>query len=222
NKNQWRVLLFPFVRVNAQYLRSNLEVVRLLFQLTQKGKAAGVKCRKMQLGEFDRSGRRRADDSGTGEFTLEADQVIAGISQTSNAGEILAGIDIELSSVNYVKSNPLTGQTSVEWIFAGGDVVTGPWSVIEAVAAGEKAAAGIDKLLTGEDHAFWREEKTLDTYFDPDADPVPYPREKQPLISVERRKNNFDEVEQSWSEAVAVRQAKRCLRCDYGKKPSHV
>jgi NADH-quinone oxidoreductase subunit F len=55
------------------------------------------------------------------------------------------------------------------------------------------------------------------TSFDPDADPVPYPREKVQSIPVERRKYNFDEVEQPWIESVAIRQSKRCLRCDYGK-----
>ena len=55
-------------------------------------------------------------------------------------------------------------------------------------------------------------------FFNPDADPWDYKREKLPTISIERRRNNFDEVEMSWGEAVAVRQASRCLRCDYGKR----
>ncbi|HRZ40792.1 MAG TPA: hypothetical protein P5246_07270, partial [Candidatus Omnitrophota bacterium] len=70
---------------------------------------------------------------------------------------------------------------------------------------------------SGEEHAFWRKTKEVKTEFDPDADPVPYPREPLPLVDVSRRKHNFDEVEHSWNEAVARRQAKRCLRCDYGK-----
>ena len=58
----------------------------------------------------------------------------------------------------------------------------------------------------------------MDTFFDPDADPVAYPREKMPLIAVERRRRTVDEVELPWDETTAVRQARRCLRCDYGKK----
>jgi NADH-quinone oxidoreductase subunit F len=112
----------------------------------------------------------------------------------------------------------VTGQTSVPWIFAGGDAVSGPSSVVEAVAAGERAAAGIDEFLTNENHAFWRKDKIIDTYFNPNADPTPHAREKPITISVERRKNNFDEVELCWPEPVAVRQATRCLRCDYGKR----
>ena len=185
--------------------------------LNKDGKVTGVLCRKMKLGEFDQSGRRRPNASQEEDFILEADQVIAAIGQASEAGKFLKDSEIKLNNKNCIVAKPLTGQTSLDWVFAGGDIVTGPWSVIEAVAAGERAAVAMDEFLTGETHAFWREEKELDTYFDPEADPVPYPREKQPLISAERRRNNFDEVEMSWSEAVAVRQAKRCLRCDYGK-----
>ena len=72
--------------------------------------------------------------------------------------------------------------------------------------------------LTGQNHAFWREAHEVDTSFDPDAEPSDAPREKLNLIPVERRRNNFDEVEQPWRETVAVRQAGRCLRCDYGKR----
>ena len=76
---------------------------------------------------------------------------------------------------------------------------------------------GIDESLTGRRHAFWRAERPNDTPFDPDADPAPQTREPLPLIGADRRRNNFDEVEQPWMESVAVRQAQRCLRCDYGK-----
>jgi NADH-quinone oxidoreductase subunit F len=86
------------------------------------------------------------------------------------------------------------------------------------VAAGERAAVGIDLYLTGENHAFWRDDHEVDTSFDPDAEPSDAPREKLNLLAVERRRNNFDEVEQPWCESVAIRQAGRCLRCDYGKR----
>ena len=184
---------------------------------TKDGKVTGIVCHKMKLGEFDRSGRRRPDESDESDFVIKADQIIAAISQACETDKFLGDTDVELNDKNCIVAKPLTGQTNVEWVFAGGDAVTGPWSVIEAVAAGERAAVGMDEFLTGEKHAFWREEKELDTCFDPEADPVPYPREKQPLISIAKRCSSFDEVEQSWSEAVAVRQAKRCLRCDYGK-----
>ncbi len=185
--------------------------------LSKNGKVTGIKCNKMKLGDFDKSGRRRPDDSGKDSFTIKADQIIAAIGQASEADKFLDDSEVELNPRNCVVANALSGQSSIDWVFASGDAVTGPWSVIEAVAAGERAAVGMDEFLSGEKHAFWREEKELDTYFDPEADPVSHPRENQPLIAADRRCCNFAEVEMSWSEAVAVRQAKRCLRCDYGK-----
>jgi NADH-quinone oxidoreductase subunit F len=89
--------------------------------------------------------------------------------------------------------------------------------VVTAIGEGERAAVGIDVLFAGKDHAFWRDAQPVKTAFDPDADPVPYPREKPPLTPVERRRSNFDEVELPWTEGVALRQSARCLRCDYGK-----
>ena len=76
---------------------------------------------------------------------------------------------------------------------------------------------GIDTMLTGENNAVWRDDKIVDTYFNPDDDPVDYKRAKINMMPVIKRKNNFHEVESSWTESVAVAEAKRCLRCDYGK-----
>ena len=54
--------------------------------------------------------------------------------------------------------------------------------------------------------------------FDTSADPVKYARAKMGLLPVERRRSNFNEVEQPWTENIAVCEAKRCLRCDYREK----
>ena len=184
-----------------------------------KGKVSAVKCMSMKLGDYDRSGRRSPTANEADQFMLEADQVIGAIGQTLQAGELfeLKDAEVKMTQNKFIYANSVTGQTSVPGIFAGGDAALGPWSVVAAIGAGERAAVGIDQYLTGEDHAFWREEKVPDTDFDPDVDPAPYPREAVRSIPVEKRKHNFDEVELSWNENVAQRQAKRCLRCDYGK-----
>ncbi|MFP4617478.1 MAG: NADH-quinone oxidoreductase subunit NuoF [Spirochaetaceae bacterium] len=184
----------------------------------REGKVSGLSCACMKLGEFDRSGRRRPKpDEEENSFTVETDQIIVAIGQKLDSDSISGELDIHIGPHRFINTDPLNGQTSVEWIFAGGDAADGPVSVVSAIGAGEKAAAGIDEYLTGENHAFWREEKIVDTAFDPDADPVPYPREKLPVIEPDRRKNNFDEVERTWPEGMAIRQCDRCLRCDYGK-----
>jgi NADH-quinone oxidoreductase subunit F len=183
--------------------------------IVENGKVTGIRCKPMQLGTFDRSGRRRPVADDQEEFVIPCDQVIAAIGQRVDLPSMTGDITLSTKRNGYLETDVTTKRTSEEWIFAGGDVATGPSSVIEAVAEGEKAAVGIDMFLTGENNAFWRAEKKVDTFFDPDAEPMMVDRERQPLIPVERRRCNFDEVEQPWDEATAIRQAKRCLRCDY-------
>jgi len=183
----------------------------------KNGQVTALRCRRMKLGEYDGSGRRRPEGSDE-EIVLDADQVILAVGQTLDVKRMLGGVEAETIGGNRLKVNPLNGQTSVPWLFAGGDAATGPASVVDAVAGGEQAAVGIDALLTGESHAFWRREAVNDTGFDPDANPRKDQRAHLALLSSERRKSNFDEVEQSWSETEAVRQARRCLRCDYRAK----
>ena len=67
---------------------------------------------------------------------------------------------------------------------------------------------------------FWREEFDVDSDFDPDAEPSDAPRARMKLIPSERRVHNFNEVEMAFTESVAVREARRCLRCDYCAEPA--
>ena len=183
--------------------------------IIENDEITGVRCNPMRLADFDKSGRRRPVHEDK-EFIIPAKQVIMAIGQDFDTTLIKCGTELNMYKENHIIIDPVTGQTSQPWVFAGGDAATsGDKTVIEAIAAGERAAVGIDKFLTGETHAFWREDKKPDTFFDPDAEPVEFPRRQLPLIEVDRRTYNFDEVEQSWTESEAVRQAQRCLRCDY-------
>lgn len=186
--------------------------------IIENGKIEGVRCNKMKLGPFDHSGRRKAVSLGD-TFVVPCTQVVLAIGQ--DIADLGKFNDVGLSTDKWgmIVTDPITGQTTVPYIFSGGDASNLNFSrtVIEAVAAGERAAVGIDEFLTGKNNAFWREERKVDTYFDTNADPVPYPRNKMEVLPIERRKYNFAEVEQPWTEAEAIRQAKRCLRCDYGK-----
>lgn len=184
--------------------------------IANDGKVAGVICQTMKPGKFDKTGRRRPEKDGK-TFTVEADQVIFACGQTLDSSELFTHDELQPVSGYRIMADSITGQTSIPWLFSGGDAALGPTSVIHAVAGGERAAAGIDEYLTGENHAFWRVQQIVDTAFDINADPSADPRVNMPTLPIERRKNNFDEIEQSWLEAEAIRQAKRCLRCDYGK-----
>ncbi len=181
------------------------------------GNVTGVRCREMVLGDYDRSGRRRPVAGRNPDFVVEADTVIAAIGQKLDAPAILDGTPVELNRWGYLAADPNTGQTSVDWVFTGGDAATGPSSVVEAIGAGEKAAAAIDQFLTGANHAVWRRDIEPPTFFDPDADPKPVDRHQVEELAVGARVTNFDEVELSWAAEVALAEARRCLRCDYGK-----
>jgi NADH-quinone oxidoreductase subunit F len=177
------------------------------------GALAGATFRRMALGEFDKSGRRRPVNTGD-EFALEADLLIAAIGQALDPSALFDGVTVKLSERDYLAVDPTTGQTSVEWIFAGGDAAVGPSSVIEAVAAGEKAAVGINRLLTGQTAAPWREDRLADTAFDPDADPVMTARAAMKLLPAAKRAG-FAEVECTWASTTALGESRRCLRCDW-------
>jgi NADH-quinone oxidoreductase subunit F len=183
--------------------------------LLEDGAVKAVRCVRMKLGSFDSSGRRSPVETDD-EVIFQTDQIIIATGQTLDTVEVLGDTPVKLSGKAQLACDPRTGQTSVGWIFAGGDAASGPSSVIEAVAGGERAAVGIDEYLTGEKHDFWRKEKYNDTFFDPEADPAKYPRTHMVMLAAERRKHSFEEVEQVWPEGEAIRQARRCLRCDYG------
>ncbi|HOC69894.1 MAG TPA: NADH-ubiquinone oxidoreductase-F iron-sulfur binding region domain-containing protein [Candidatus Hydrogenedentes bacterium] len=184
--------------------------------VSKSGKVAGVRCNHMWLGDFDSSGRRRPQVREDGDSFVEpADQVIAAVGQSLDTKSVLGDLPVKTKLNGFVASDALYGRTSLDWLFAGGDTADGPSSVAEAIGAGERAAVGIDLYLTGEEHAFWRETFDVDTEFDPDADPSDTPRAEMKLLPEERRVHNFNEVEMAYTESVAVREARRCLRCDF-------
>ncbi|OGS33463.1 MAG: hydrogenase [Elusimicrobia bacterium RIFOXYB2_FULL_49_7] len=195
--------------VRFEFLVAPKEVV------AQGTKIIGVRCARMVLSEFDKSGRKRPKEQAGSEFIREADQVIACIGQALDVAEAFKGVELKLNRSGFVEIDPVTGRTSETWIFSGGDSVTGPASVIEAIGAGERAAAGMDKWLTGESHVFWDQEKRVDTLFNPDADPIMTQRAESRLVPVSKRKGSFQEVEMVFATATALQEAKRCLRCDY-------
>ena len=111
--------------------------------------------------------------------------------------------------------DPVTLETNIEGVFAGGDAVTGPWIVIEAMGAGRKAALSIDRYLSGEDMRIDREgEGTQESEIEVDIEGVkPQKRTKVSTSSLDERKDNFKEVVLGFGEEEATAEAKRCLAC---------
>jgi len=100
----------------------------------------------MELGEPDESGRRRPIPIKDSEFTIPLDTMILAIGEAPDTSFLPKGI--EVTSQNTITVDPITLQTSLPGIFAGGDVVSGPATVMEAIVAGRRAASSIDEYLT--------------------------------------------------------------------------
>jgi formate dehydrogenase beta subunit len=105
--------------------------------------------------------------------------------------------------------------TNIEGVYAGGDVVTGPASVIEAIAAGRKAASSIDKYLGGDgiiDEELIPKEKPS-PWLGRDDDFAHWARVAVPSLPVEQRLNGFEEVELGFDKEAAIAESRRCLQC---------
>lgn len=111
----------------------------------------GMECLEMELGEPDESGRRRPVPIAGTEFEMEVDLVVMAIGTRANPLLPSSIPELKLNKWGYIDADPETGQTSIPNIFAGGDIVTGSATVIEAMGAGKNSARAIHKLLTGEE-----------------------------------------------------------------------
>jgi len=182
--------------------------------ISQNGGIKGLECLRMCLGEFDRSGRRRPEPVEDSRFRLDVDMVISAIGQTPDTTSLLSSLELNRDGTIKVDKD---GRTSVPYIFAGGDAVTGPATVIWAIAAGERAAVAIDQYLSKDDNRVypWRETRPPDTPFDPEAEPAPYGRLETTKLASDERRCSFAEVEAVCIREAAVQEALRCLRCDY-------
>jgi glutamate synthase (NADPH/NADH) small chain len=111
------------------------------------GKLSGVECVRMELGEPDASGRRRPVRVEGSEFFIGADTVIEAIGQGANRVLLSSFPELKLNRWGYIEAEPETGTTSVQGVYAGGDIVTGAATVILAMGAGKEAAAAIDRYI---------------------------------------------------------------------------
>jgi len=187
--------------------------------LTKKGRVTGLECVKMKLGEMDESSRRKPLPIETSEFTIDIDTLIVAIGEQPDISFLtgIKGIErVEKRNTISVDSERFT--TGVEGVFAGGDVVTGPNTVIEAMSSGKIVAELIDKYLQGKPVS--REYKVTrpSMYVEPielkEEEVAEAKRPKMKCAPMKIRNDTFGEVEIGLSEEAAIKEAKRCLRCD--------
>jgi heterodisulfide reductase subunit A len=181
----------------------------------EAGKVKQIKCIRMRLGEPDASGRGRPIPIAGSEFLMDVAMVIPAIGQSPDVAVLGRDVNLELSRNGTVKADPVTLMTSIEGIFAGGDVVSGPASAVEALAAGRKAAISIERYLKGED-LYQRREGEGPREVDLDVDTskvVKKQRAKMPTIPLPERQGNFEEVDLGFTLEQAQEEAGRCLNC---------
>jgi len=193
-------------------LEEGIEIIYLAApsKVTREGDVLKLECIRMELGEPDASGRRRPVPVKGSEFVIGLDTLIAAIGQRARVPE---GFKIEQGKGDVVKADG-NMRTSREGVFAGGDCVSGPATVIEAIAAGRKAAEAIDRYLGGNGdiaESLVAPEEAL-SFAEEDL-----PAEKLAVFShlpPQERVKNFNEVELDVDWYVAMYEAARCLQCN--------
>ncbi len=171
-----------------------------------------MECIRMELGEPDASGRMRPMPIKGSEFTMGFNTIIVAIGQRP---DIPPEFGLRTGKGNIIEVVPDTLMTNREGIFAGGDVVTGPSVVIEAIAAGRRAAESIDKYLGGNGII---DEVLVDTqeinpYLGRDENFAYICRAQMPNLPVGQRLEGFSEIELGFDREAAIEEAKRCLKC---------
>jgi NADH-quinone oxidoreductase subunit F len=189
--------------------------------LSEGGRLSGIECIKNELGEVDASGRRRPVPIPGTQHKIPLDTLIVAISEGSDTDCVsVAGANrIEVDEKKgTVRVDPETLCTNRPGVFAGGDVVTGPNTVVEAIAAGKKAAVIIERYLLHEPLRQPAQPRLPRHYIPPPQtngqDGQSRKRVEMPRVSMQSRQRSFAEVEMALSVDEARYEARRCLRCD--------
>ncbi len=212
--------------------------------VSENWKVKGLECIRMQLGDADESGRRRPIPIVGSEFFAPADTVIPSIGQAPDVSFLPSDMKLEFARWGALKVDSNTLATNIPWIFAGGDFVTGPTTVIQAIGAGRRGAIAIDKYLRKDASRVDIPDERLEVVYRitttprvtlqtvvevrdecgetlrkgqmaEDEDAVAMiPRCPVATVPPEERVTGFEEIEIGYTEEEAREEARRCLRCD--------
>jgi len=179
--------------------------------LGKGGRVTGIEYTRMALGEPDKSGKRRWTPINGSEFTSEVDTVILAVGQAQNSPFLPK--EIELEEKGAIKVNPITLETSITGVFAGGEAQSGPATAIGSIALGKRAAISIDRFLRGEDMEVGREIKEK-LVGDVSTEGIQKKaRQVMPILPTEKRKKSFDELVTGFTQEMALEESERCLKC---------
>ena len=193
-----------------------LQVLTMPKRILSSKNKLKVECVRMELGEPDKSGRRRPVEISGSEHIIEVDSLILGIGQKPDLSFLRDEGKIRLSRLGLLKVDEKTGVTSWEGVFAGGDVVRGPVNIIEAIADGQRVAKAIDAYIKGKDFEPQQQEQLVVKISAEELKSRKekiIPEQKMPMISLGKRASTFDEVNLGYSEEMARKEAQRCFNC---------
>jgi len=187
-------------------------------RVRREAEVLSAECIRMKLGDPDESGRRRPVPIPNSNYTIKAHYIITAIGQRPEQ-ECIAGMDL-LTATDLILADRETGATSIDYIFAAGDCVTGAATAVEAIAGGRRAAESIDlflrsgkkpAVLTGDFNISKGKladipEKVFSIY-------EKSPRVTLPALEPVQRVQGFKEIEAGITEEQARREAIRCLEC---------
>lgn len=183
-------------------------------RLVGNGRVQRMVCTEMALGEPDQSGRRRPSPVEGSEFEVEVDSVVSAIGQMLDTK---GAEDVSCSRGCFEVSDVFS--TALEGVFATGDCVTGPTTVVEACAGGRKVAMAMDLFLKGQPVVFPPKPYNASRGSLDQIDPEEYreretmPRHEPVLLSPEERRRDYREIDPGFDEETALKEAARCMSC---------
>jgi len=188
--------------------------------LTEGNKVIGAECIRMELGEPDVSGRRRPVPIKDSEFVIETDMIISATGEAPDLSFLTGKEQVQITEQGTIEVGVNKCQTAEAGIFSGGDCVSGAATLIEAIAAGNRAARSIDqylqsgKVTPSDDEVVenWLHDVALSQRRDGSM-VAGRPRQSPEQLAIPDRVSNFDEVERCLTAAAAAKEVERCLRC---------
>jgi NADH-quinone oxidoreductase subunit F len=197
--------------IEVEFLTSPVRIV------ADGGGLAGCEFNRMELGELDESGRRRPVPIAGSEFTVELDSLIVAIGERPES-QFMSEYGVELTKWKTVVADSETLKTKRDGLFAGGDLVLGPSTVVEACAHGKISAQSIHLYLSDKEITRTYGVTRPSTYVEPvelsDEELSVTSRGEMRRLPIGERRSGLGEVELGYEKTAAVREARRCLRCE--------
>jgi NADPH-dependent glutamate synthase beta subunit-like oxidoreductase len=198
--------------VKISFLTVPIEVVG------SNGRVQGMKCLRAEMVAREGSDRKSPVPVLGSDYLIEVDAVIPAIGQVVDTECMVEFSDLKWTRRSTIDVSMASMETRMAGVFAAGDAVSGPATVIEAIGGGKKAADSIDRYLCGMPQPNMPPVPTRRARTDwievPSSTKMVLKRPEMPLLNIDRRRTTFQQVELGYSENMVREEARRCLRCD--------